>query len=329
LEKYMKLARRILVQLVAGAALLSAATHDGMAQAYPSRPIRILVGFPPGGVGDILARLIGQWLSDRFGKPVVIENRPGAAGNIAAEAVANAAADGYTLLAVGVNHAINASVYKKLKFNFIRDFSPIAGIMRVPNVMVVHPSFPAKSVPEFIAYAKANPGTINMASAGNGTSAHVTGELFQMMAGVKLVHVPYRGGAPAVADLLGGHVQVLFSVVAESIEHISAGRLRALAVTTATRLAVLPDTPTIAEFLPGYESSGWQGIAAPRNTPGEIIETLNKEINEGLADGKIKSRIEALGGTVLAVSPTDFARLIASETDKWRKVVEAANIKPR
>jgi tripartite-type tricarboxylate transporter receptor subunit TctC len=286
------------------------------------------VGFPAGGVGDILARLMGQWLSERFGQPLVVENRPGAAGNVGTEAVLHAPPDGYTLLFVGVNHAINATLYEKLNYNFIRDIAPVAGVMLVPNVMVVHPSFPAKTIPEFIAYAKANPGKINMASAGNGTSAHVTGELFKMMAGVNMVHVPYRGGAPAITDLLGGQVQVLFSVVAETIEHIRAGKLHPLAVTTTTRLDVLPNIPTVGEFLPGYEASGWQGVGVSKNTPTEIVDKLNKEINAGLADSKIKARLADLGGTVLAGSPADFGGLIAVETEKWGKVIRAANIKP-
>jgi tripartite-type tricarboxylate transporter receptor subunit TctC len=287
-----------------------------------------VVGFPAGGVGDILARLIGHSLSERLGQPFITENRPGAAGNIAAEAVVHAPADGYTLLFVGVNHAINASLYDKLNFNFIRDITPVASLIRTPNVVVVNPSVPAESIPDFIAYAKSNPGKISMASAGNGTSAHVAGELFKMMTGVDMVHVPYRGGAPAIADLLGGQVQVVFSVVAETIEHVRAGKLRPLAVTTPARLEVLPNIPTVSEFIPGYEASGWQGVGAPRNTPLEIIDKLNREINAALADSKIKSRLADLGGTVLAGTPADFGRLIAAETEKWAKVVHTANIKP-
>jgi tripartite-type tricarboxylate transporter receptor subunit TctC len=288
--------------------------------------VRIVVGFPAGGVGDILARLIGERLSERLGQPFIVENRPGAAGNLAAEAVANAAPDGHTLLSVGVNHAITATLYPKLKYNFIRDITPVASIMLVPNIMVVPPSFPATTIPEFIAYAKANPGKINMASAGNGTSAHVTGELFKITAGVDMIHVPYRGGAPAVNDLIGGHVQVLFSVVAETIEHIRAGRLRALAVASGSRLEVLPSIPTIGEFLPGYEASGWQGIGAPKRTPSKIVDRLNAEINAWLADAKIKARLAALGGAALIGSPADFGRHIAAETEKWGKVVRVANI---
>jgi tripartite-type tricarboxylate transporter receptor subunit TctC len=324
----MGLSRRTFLRLAVSAAALPAAPHIARAQTYPSRPIRVVVGFPAGGVGDILARLIGHSLSERLGQPFITENRPGAAGNIAAEAVVHAPADGYTLLFVGVNHAINASLYDKLNFNFIRDITPVASLIRTPNVVVVNPSVPAESIPDFIAYAKSNPGKISMASAGNGTSAHVAGELFKMMTGIDMVHVPYRGGAPAIADLLGGQVQVLFSVVAETIEHIRAGKLRPLAVTTPARLEVLPNIPTVSEFIPGYEASGWQGVGAPRNTPLEIIDKLNREINAALADSKIKSRLAELGGAVLAGTPADFGRLIAAETEKWAKVVHTANIKP-
>ena len=324
----MRLHRRQLLRLAAGAAVAPAVLGPARAEAYPSRPVRIVVGFPAGGVGDILARLMGQWLSGRLGQPFVVENRPGAGGNIAAEAVVNAPADGNTLLFVGVNHAINATLYEKLNFNFIRDIAPVAGIVLVPNVMVVHPSLPAKTVPEFIAYAKANPGKINMASAGNGTSAHVTGELFKMTAGVDMVHVPYRGGAPAITGLLGGQVQVYFGPMPKSIEYVRAGRLRLLAVTTAARLPSLPTIPTVAEFLPGFAASGWQGIGAPKNTPAEIVDKLNKEVNAELADSKVEARLADLGGTALPGSPADFGRLIAAETEKWGKVIRAANITP-
>ena len=290
--------------------------------------MRLIVGFPPGGVADILARLIGQWLSERLGQPFVIENRPGAGGNIATEAVVRASPDGYTLLMVSIPHAINAALYDKLNFNFIRDIVPAASIMRAPGVMVVNPSVPANTVPEFIAHVKANPGKINMASAGNGTTGHVFGELFKFMTGVNMVHVPYRGGAPAITDLLGGQVQVYFGPIAESVEHIRAGRLRPLAVTSAVRLEVLPDIPAVAEFVPGYEASGWHGIGAPANTPREIIETLSKEINAALADPKMKARLADLGGTVLAGSPADFGKLIADETEKWAKVVKFSGLKP-
>jgi tripartite-type tricarboxylate transporter receptor subunit TctC len=288
----------------------------------------MVVGFPPGGVGDILARLMGQWLSERLGQPFVVENRPGAAGNLSAEMVVRAQPDGHTLLLLGVNHAINATLYEKLNFNFIRDIAPVASLIRTPNAIVVNPSVPAKTLPEFIAYAKANPGRITMASAGNGTSAHVTGELFKMTTGIDMVHVPYRGGAPAIADLIGGHVQVLFSVLAETIEHIRAGKLRALAVTTARRVEALPDVPTVGEFIPGHEASGWQGIGAPRNTPVEIVDKLNREINAALVDAKVKERIASLGSDALPGSPSDFGKLIARETEKWGRVIHAANIKP-
>jgi len=324
----MTLARRSFLRLAMGAAALSAASPGARGQAYPSRPVRMVVGFPPGGVGDILARLVGQWLSERLGQPFIVENKPGAAGNLSAETVVRAPPDGYTLLLVGVNHAINATLYDKLSFNFIRDIAPVASLIRTPNAIVVNPSVPAKTLPEFIAYAKANPGKISMASAGNGTSAHVAGELFKMTVGIDMVHVPYRGGAPAIADLIGGHVHVLFSVLAETIEHIRAGKLRPLAVTTAARLDVLPAIPTVGEFLPGYEASGWQGIGAPRSTPGEIVDKLNREIDAALADAKIEERIASLGSTALRGSPTAFGRLIADETEKWGKVIRAANIKP-
>jgi tripartite-type tricarboxylate transporter receptor subunit TctC len=323
----MTLARRSFLQLAMSGAALSAVSRDARGQTYPSRPVRMVVGFPAGGVGDILARLMGQWLSERLGPPFIVENRPGAAGNVAAEAVVRAPSDGYTLLFVGVNHAINATLYDKLSFNFIRDIAPVASLIRTPNAIVVNPSTSAKTLPELIAYAKANPGKISMASAGNGTSAHVTGELFKMMAGIDMVHVPYRGGAPAITDLIGGQVQVLFSVLAETIEHIKAGKLRPLAVTTATRLDVLPDIPTVGEFLPGYEASGWQGIGAPTNTRAEIVDILNREINAALSDAKIQERIASLGSTTLRGSPVDFGRLIAAETEKWATVIKSAGIK--
>jgi len=287
----------------------------------------MVVGFPAGGVGDILARLMGQWLSERFGQPFVVENRPGAAGNVATEAVVRAPADGYTLLFVGVNHAINATLYDKLSFNFIRDIAPVASLIRTPNAVVVNPSIPARTLPEFIAYAKANPGKIIMASAGNGTSAHVTGELFKMMAGIDMLHVPYRGGAPAITDLIGGQVQVLFSVLAETIEYIRAGKLRPLAVTTAVRLAALPDVPTVGEFLPGYEASGWQGIGTPVTTPAPIVDILNREINAALTNAKIQERVASLGSTTLRGSPADFGKLIAAETAKWATVIKSAGLK--
>jgi len=298
------------------------------AQAYPTRPVRWIVGAPPGGALDIVARLMGQWLSERLGQPFVIETRPGAGTNIGTEAVAKAPPDGYTLLLISTPSAINATLYEKLNFNFIRDIAPVATITRQPFVMVVNPSVPAKTVPEFIAYAKANPGQINMASAGNGTGPHVAGELFKMMAGVDMVHVPYRGSGPALTDLLGAQVQVLFSTMPSSIEHVRSGKLRALAVTTATRAEALPDIPTVADFVPGYEASGWYGVGVPKNTPAEIVDTLNKAINAGFAESKLKARLADLGGTVLAGSPSDFGKLIADETEKWAKVVKFAGLKP-
>jgi tripartite-type tricarboxylate transporter receptor subunit TctC len=323
----MKHARRRFLRLAAGAAAMPVLSSVASAQAYPARPIRILVGFPAGGTPDILARIIGQWLQDRLGQPVVVEDRPGASSNIATEAVVRSPPDGYTLLSVASPNAINAAVYDKLNYNFLRDIAPIASITRLPDIMVVNPEFPAKTVPEFIAYAKANPGKIAMASAGNGTSGHVAGELFKMIAGVDLLHVPYRGGPPAVMDLLAGRVQVLFDVVTNSLEQIKAGKLRALAVTTLERCATLPDVPTMAEFVPNYEASYWTGLGAPKDTPAEIIQKLNTEINAALADAKIKTRIADLGGTVLSLSSADFGAFIAAETDKWAKVVQFAGIK--
>jgi tripartite-type tricarboxylate transporter receptor subunit TctC len=289
----------------------------------------LVVGNAAGGGQDIVARLIGQWLSEQLGQQFVIENRPGAGTNIGTETVVKAAPDGYTVLVCNASAAINATLYDKLNFNFIRDIAPVASIMRVPNVMEVNPSVPAKTVPEFIAYAKANPRRLNMASGGNGSSPHVSGELFKMMAGVNMLHVPYRGAGPAVTDLLGGQVQVMFDTMTTSIEYIRAGKLRALAVTTTTRSEALPDIPTVGEFVPGYESSGWYGLGAPKNTPVEIIEKLNKEINAALADPKMQARLAHLGGTVLAGSPADFGKLIADETEKWGKVVKFAGLKPQ
>ena len=319
--------RRQFLHLVAGAATLPSMSRFAWAQAYPTRPVRIIVGYAPGGATDIMARLVGQWLSERLGQQFVIENRPGAGSNIAAEAVVRAPADGYTLLLVGVSNAINATLYDRLNFNFIRDIAPVAGIIRNTYVMVVNPSFPAKTVPEFVAYAKADPGRINFGSAGIGSPNHVTGELFKIMTGVNLLHVPYRGIALALSDLLGGQVQVAFASMPSSIEFVRAGRLRALAVTTATRSEVLPDVPTVGEFVPGYEASAWYGIGAPKATPAEIVDKLNKEINAALADPKMKARLADLGGTPLLGSPADFGKLIAEETEKWGKVIRAANIK--
>jgi tripartite-type tricarboxylate transporter receptor subunit TctC len=323
-----KLPRRNFLHLAAGAAALPAVSHIAWAQEYPTKPVRIIVGFAPGGGADIAARLIGQWLSERLGQSFVIENRPGAGSNIATEAVVRAPSDGYTLLLVSAPAAINATLYEKLSFNFIRDIAPVASISHVPHVMVVHPSFPAKTVPEFIAYAKANAGKINMASAGNGSTPHVAGELFKMMAGVNLIHVPYRSAGPALTDLLGGQVQVMFDNMASSIEHIRAGKLRPLAVTTTMRSETLPDVPTVSEFVPGYEVSNWFGVGAPKATPAEILDRLNKEINASLADPKLRARLADLGGTPLVGSPADFGKLIAAETEKWAKVIRAANIKP-
>jgi tripartite-type tricarboxylate transporter receptor subunit TctC len=324
----MKLPRRKFLRLAAGAAALPAVSHFAWAQTYPTRPVRLVVGFPPGGGTDIIARLIGQWLSERLGQQLVIENRPGAGSNIATEGVVRAAADGYTLLLVSAAHAINATLYDRLNYNFLRDIAPVAGVIRVPNLMEVNPSLPPKSVPEFIAYAKANQGKVNYASGGNGTAQHLAGELFKIMTGVDMVHVPYRGDAPALTDLIGGQVQVMFGNMPSSIEHIRAGKLRPLAVTTAARSEALPDLPPVGDFVPGYEASTWQGLGAPGNTPAEIVDKLNKEINAALSDPKIKARLADLGGTVLSGSPADFGRLIADETEKWGKVIRAANIKP-
>ena len=299
-----------------------------MAQTYPSRPVRIVVGLPPGGNQDVIARLIAPWLSERLGQQIVIDNHPSASNNVAAEAVIRSPPDGYTLLLVGSYNAINASLYDKLGFYFMRDTAPVASLIRAPSVLLVNPSVPAKTVPEFIAYAKANPGKLNMASAGSGTPPHIAGELFKMMTGVNMLHVPYRVGGPALVDLLGGQVQVLFGSMAASIQHIRAGKLRALAVTTVERSAALPDIPTVASFVPGYEASTFFGLSAPRATPPEIVERLNREINAMLVDPVAKARLADLGGEVLALSPADFGKLIADETEKWAKVIQAANIKP-
>jgi tripartite-type tricarboxylate transporter receptor subunit TctC len=323
----MKLPRRKFLHLAAGAAALPVVSRIARAQAYPTRPVRLIVPVAPGGAADITARLIGQRLSERLGQQFVIDNRPGGGANIGTEAVVRAPADGYTLLMVGGYNAINATLYEKLNFNFVRDIAPVATVTRGNIVMVVNPSVAAKSVPEFIAYAKANSGKINMASPGSGTASHIAGELFKMMAGVDMVHVPYRGGGPALTDLIAGQVQVMFVTIVSPIEYIRAGRLRALAVTTATRSEALPDIPTLGEFLPGYEASNWYGIGAPRNTPVGVIDKLNEEINAGLADPKIKARLADLGGDVLALSPAEFGKLIADETEKWGNVIQALNIK--
>jgi tripartite-type tricarboxylate transporter receptor subunit TctC len=323
----MKLPRRNFLDLAAGAAALPAASRVAWAQTYPTRPVRIVVGFTAGSASDIIARLVGQWLSERLGQPFVIDNRPGGGGNIGTEAAVRSAPDGYTLLLVAPQNAINASFYDKLNFNFIRDIAPVAGVIRVSLVMVVNPSVPANTVPEFIAYAKANPGKVTMASPGNGSSPHVSGELFKMMAGIDMIHVPYRGGGQMMTDLIAGQVQVSFIGLTVAIEHIRSGKVRALAVTTATRSDVLPDIPTVGDFVPGYEASAFWGVGAPRNTPAEIIDKLNKEINAGLSDPTLWRRFAEGGGTVLAGSPADFGKFIADETEKWAKVIRAANIK--
>ena len=324
----MKLPRRNFLHLAAGAVALPVVSRLAWAQTYPAHSVRIIVGFAAGQAIDITTRLIGHWLSVQLGQQFVIENRPGAGGNIATEAVVRAPADGYTLLAVGSNNMINATLYEKLNFDFIRDVAPVASIARVPQVMEVNPSFPARTVPEFIAYAKANPGKISFASAGSGSVAHVTAEMFKMMTGTNMLHVPYRGAAPALTDLLGGQVQVMFDNMPSSIEHIRAGRLRPLAVTTATRLEVLPDVPTVGEFVPGFETSAWGGIGAPKNTPTEIIAKLNTEINAALADPTMKARIDGLGGSMFALSPAEYKKLLAAETDKWAKVIKSSNARP-
>jgi tripartite-type tricarboxylate transporter receptor subunit TctC len=324
----MTLSRRKLLHLGASAAALPGIPRIARAQSYPSRPVRLIVGFAAGQAIDILARLVGQALSDRLGQQFIIENRPGAGGNIATELVVRSAPDGYTLLVVGANNAINASLYDKLSFNVVRDLVPVAGIYRVPQVMEVNPSFPARTVPEFIAYAKANPGKINFASAGSGSVAHVTGEFFKMMAGIEMQHVPYRGAAPALTDLIGGQVHVMFDNLPSSIEHIKSGRLRPLGVCSLKRLDALPDVPTVAEFVPGFETSAFAGLAAPKDTPADIIDMLNKGVNAGLSDPKIATRIIDLGGSPMPLSPGEFGTLIAEETEKWAKVVKFSGAKP-
>jgi tripartite-type tricarboxylate transporter receptor subunit TctC len=324
----MKFLRRQFLKLAGIIVAAPAFPRLASALDYPTRPVRIVAGFAAGGGVDITARLIGQWLTDRLGQSFVIENRAGAGGNIGTEAVVNAAPDGYTLLLATVPNAVNASLYEKLNFNFIRDIVPVAGIIRVPMVILLNPSVPPKTVPEFIAYAKANPGKVNMASAGNGSAPHMAGELFKMMAGVNLVHVPYRGQGPALTDLLGGEVQVLFATAPGTTDYIATGKLRALAVTSASRAEVLPELPTVADSVPGYETNQWYGICAPGNTPAEIVDKLNKEINAAIADPGMKARFAAIGGEPLPGSPAEFGKLIAEETEKWAKVVRAAGIKP-
>ena len=323
----MKLARRQFLQLATMAVGLPAVSRMANAQAYPTRPVRLVVGFAAGGAPDIAARLLAQWLSERLGQQFIIENRPGAGANIATEFVVDAPADGYTLLLINISNAVNATLYQKLKYDFIRDIAPVASISHENYGMEVHPSFPAKTVPEFIAYAKANPGKLNMASPGNGTGPHMAGELFKIMTGVDMMHVPYRGSPPALTDLLAGQVQMMFSPLSSSIEYVRGGKLRALAVTTAARSEVLPDIPTVGEFVPGYEASGWFGVGAPRKTPVEIVDRLNQEINAGLADPKLKARFADIGAAVFVGSPSDFAKHIAAETEKWGKVVRAASLR--
>jgi tripartite-type tricarboxylate transporter receptor subunit TctC len=322
----MKLPRRTFLHLAAGAAALSAVSRAARAQAYPTRPVRLIVGFTPGSAPDIVARLMCQWLSERLGQQFLVENRPGVGGNIGTEVVVRAPADGYTLLLVGAPNAINTTLYDKLSFNFLKDIAPVAAISRERIVMVVHPSFPATTVPEFIAYAKANPGKVTMAYPGNGSSPHVSGELFKMMASIDMIHVPYRGGGQVMTDLIAGQVQVSFIGLTVAIEHIRSGKVRALAITTATRSDVLPDIPTVGDFVPGYEASAFWGVGAPRNTPAEIIDKLNKEINAGLSDPKLTTRLAEGGGTVLAGSPADFGKFIGDETEKWAKVIKFAGI---
>jgi tripartite-type tricarboxylate transporter receptor subunit TctC len=325
----MKLPRRQFLHLAVGAAALPAVSRMARAQAYPTRPVRMIIGIVPGSGPDIVGRLVGQWLSERLGQPFVIENRPGAGTNIAAEAVVRSPADGYTLLLAATSNAVNATLYDKLSFNFIRDIAPVASISRETFALEVNPSFPAKTVPEFIAHAKANPGKLSMASAGSGTGPHMAGELFKMMAGIDLVHVPYRGSAAALTDLIGGQVDVTFGPLSSSIQYVRAGKLRALAVSSASRSDALPDIPTVGDFVPGYEATGWFGIGVPRGTPAEIIDKLNAQINAALADPKIKARLADFGGTPLPGSPAQFGKLIVDETEKWGKVIKFADIKPQ
>jgi tripartite-type tricarboxylate transporter receptor subunit TctC len=324
----MRILRRRFLSLVTGAAALPSFMSPLWADAYPTRPVRIIINDAPGGAPDVAARLISEWLSERLGQPFIVENRPGGGGNIGTQAVVRATPDGYTLLLVGTTTAINATIYKNLNFNVVHDIAPVAGIVRVPLIMVVNPSFPSKSVPEFISYAKANPGKLNMASAGNGTGPHVAGELFKMMAGIDMVHVPYRGGPPALTAVLGGQADVYFVASSSSIQFIKAGKLSPLAVTTATRWQSLPNVPTVSEFVPGYEASVWFGVGAPKGTPTEIVMKLNDEINAGLSDTKVAARFTDIGGTVMIGSSADFGKLIADETEKWAEVVTFSGAKP-
>ncbi len=323
----MTLQRRQFLHLATGASALPVMSRIARAQTYPSRPVHWIVGFPPGGATDIIARLMGQWLSERLGQSFVIDNRPGAGSNIGTEAVAHAPADGYMVLMMSAAQPINATLYEHLNYDFIRDIAPVASISREPNLMVVHPSVAARTVPEFISYAKANPGALTMASSGNGTIVHVSGELFKMMAGVNMLHVPYRGAGPAVVDLLAGQVQVMFATMPSSIEYVRSGKLRALAVTSAERSAALPDVPTVGEFVPGYEASAVYGMGAPKATPTQIIDTLNHAVNAILGDAKVQARLANLGGTPLPVSPAAYAEILAQTTEKWAKVIQAAHIK--
>jgi tripartite-type tricarboxylate transporter receptor subunit TctC len=323
----MTLPRRRFLQLAAAATTVPTVARTARAQTYPARPVRIIIGYTPGGSADITARLLAQWLTERLGQSFVVESRPGGGTNIATEAAVRAPADGYTLLLVAPANAINATLYEKLNYDFLRDIAPVAGLIRFPNIMEVNPSVPVKTVPEFITYAKANPGKINYASSGNGSTIHMSAELFKMMAGVDMVHVPYRGGAPALTDMLGGQVQVMFDNLPTSLEHVTSGRLRPLGITSATRAALLPDVPTVADAVPGYESSAWYGVGAPRSTPVEIIDRLNNEINAILAEPKVKTRVAEMGATEVAGSPADFGKLIAEETEKWGKVVKFSGAK--
>ncbi len=324
----MTLPRRTFLRLAAASAALPAVSRAARAQAYPSRPLRMIIGYPPGGSADITARLTGQWLSEKLGQPVVIESRPGAATNLATEAVVRAPADGYTLLLVAPANAINATLYDKLNFNFLRDIDPVAGIIRFPNVVVVNPQLPIKTIPELIAYAKANPGKLNMASSGNGSTIHMSGELFKMMTGINMVHVPYRGGAPALTDLIAGQVHVMFDNIPTSAEHVKSGRLRGLAVTGSEPSQVLPNLPTVAEFLPGYEASAWYGLGVPKGTPADLVDKLNKAMNEVLADPKAQARFAELGASLLPGSAAEWGKLLADETEKWGKVVKFSGAKP-
>jgi tripartite-type tricarboxylate transporter receptor subunit TctC len=324
----MLLSRRNYLRFACAAATTSPISRIARAEGYPTRPVRLIVGFPPGGGTDVAARLISQWLSGRLGQTIIVENRPGAGSTIATEVAARADADGYTLLLVSTAHAINATLYDRLNYDLMRDIAPVAGFIRVPNILVVNPSLPVRSLSEFIEFAKAHPGSINMASGGNGTSQHLSGEMFKLMTGLDIVHVPYRGAAPALSDLVGGQVQVMFGDMAPALEFIRAGKLRALAITAATRSKVMPDLPTVSEFVPGYESSAWYGVGAPKNTPGQIVEKLNKEINAGIVEPKMMERLVALGGAPLEGTPSDFGELIASETKKWARVVKFSGAKP-